>query len=379
MIYLDNSATTATRPEVAKFLHDATLDMYFNPSSVYSPAINVRRELDTARQNILSLLDAPRDGLVYFTGSATEANNIILHGLIKKHKKALISIGEHPSIYETAKAMANQGYDIQFIRLTQEGVVDTEHLTQLLDSGDVGFVSFMHVSNETGAINDILALNKLIKSKHPKCIVHCDGVQAFMKIPFSVTELGIDAYTISSHKIHGPKGVGAFFIRKGITIAPSIFGGGQESGIRPGTENVPGVLAFVLAAKIMQDKLASNYSHALQLKTHMIKRLSEKCTGFSINALNTLTSPNVLSVSFHGCRGEVLLHALEQYQIYVSTGSACSSRISGNRILQAMGQDQSLIDGNLRFSFSEYNTIAEIDVVVESLAEILEKYNKIRK
>jgi len=379
MIYLDNSATTATRPEVAKYLYDCTMDMFYNPSSVYAPAIAVKLQLDNARLTVMNSLDAPRDGQVYFTGSATEANNIILRGLIKKHKKALISIGEHPSVYETAKALLNLGYDIEFIGLTPDGVVDVEHLTQLLDANDVGFVSFMHVSNETGAINDIVALSKLIKAKHPKCIVHCDGVQAFMKIPFSLTESMVDAYTISSHKIHGPKGVGAFYVRKGINVAPSIFGGGQELGIRPGTENVPGILAFVLAITIMQDKLKANYAHAQELKTHMIKKLTQKCADFSINAQNAPTSPNVLSVSFHGLRGEILLHALEEHKIYVSTGSACSSKVAGNRILEAMGQDQKSISGNVRFSFSEFNTITEIDTVVDCLANILEKFNSIRR
>ena len=379
MIYLDNSATTCTRPEVAKFLHDTTMELFYNPSSVYAPAIQVKLQLDQARVDLITCLDAPRDGSVYFTGSATEANNIILRGLIKKHKKALISIGDHPSVFEVAKALELQGYDIEYIRLTPDGVVDEDNLLQLLDSGDVGFVSFMHVSNETGAINDIVHLSKLIKSKHPKCVVHCDGVQAFAKVPFSLSASNVDVYTVSSHKIHGPKGVGAFYIRKGINISPSIFGGGQESGVRPGTENVPGILAFVLAAKIMKQKLDANYQHASQLKSHMIAKLNQKCSNFTINAINAPTSPNVLSVSFDGVRGEVILHALEEYEIYVSTGSACSSRVAGNRILQAMGQSKNKIQGNIRFSFSEFNTLSEVDTVVDCLVNILDKFNSIRK
>lgn len=378
MIYLDNSATTQVRDEVAKFEYDCSREMYFNPSSVYAAGVAVRAELDTARATIMNCLDAPRDGKVYFTGSATEANNTILRGLAKKNKKILVGAGEHPSVYETAKSLKNDGYEVEFVKLQTNGLLDIEHLNSLLDD-TVGLVSFIHVSNETGAINDIAEISKLIKSKSPKCIVHCDGVQAFLKIPFSLSETLVDAYTISSHKIHGPKGVGAFYIRNGININPIMLGGGQEGGVRSGTENAPAILAFVLACKIMASKLQQNYAHALELKNLLIKNLSEKCTDFSINSLSAPTSPNILSVAFAGVKGEVLLHALESHGVLVSTGSACSSKLSGNRVLQAMGQSPSVIEGNIRFSFSEFNTADEIIMTVNYLAEELTKLRKLKR
>ena len=378
MIYFDNSATTQALEEVAKLQYDYNKEMFYNPSSVYAPAVAIKSELNSARAMLMNYLDAPRDGKVYFTSSATEANNIILNGLIKKNKKALISMGDHPSVYEVAKNLKNQGYDIEFIKLTKEGLLDIENLKSLM-SKEVGFVSFIHISNETGAINDLTEISKLIKEISPKCIIHCDGVQAFLKVPFSLSETSVDVYTVSSHKIHGPKGVGAFYIRNGIKLNPSIFGGGQEDGIRPGTENAPAILAFMLACRIMAEKLQGNYTHALELKNLMLKTLGENCTDFSINSLNAPTSPYILSVTFGGVKGEVLLHALEKRGVLVSTGSACSSKISGNRILQAMGQPAEIIEGNIRFSFSEQNTQEEVIMAVNYLAEELSKLRKIKK
>ena len=188
----------------------------------------------------------------------------------------------------------------------------------------------------------------------------------------------VDAYTISSHKICGPKGVGAFYLRHGVNLKPSVFGGGQESNIRPGTENVPGILGFVKAAEIMQSNFEQNYKKTVDLKNYMMQKLQQNCTNFIINAQNANTSPYVLSVSFKEVRGEVLLHALEKYEIYVSTGSACSSKIAGNRVLSAMGQNQNDIMGNIRFSFCNDNTKEEVDFVVEKLSFELNNLRRIK-
>ena len=182
MIYFDNSATTKTYDEVAKYVADCSLNMFFNPSSVYAPSIKVKNSLNEARAKMLKILSASSNDNLYFTGSATEANNIILNGLARKNKKILVSIGEHPSVFETAKNLKNSGFDVQFVNLTKDGTLDTQHLLELLDD-KVGLVSFIHVSNETGAINDIEGISKLIKQKVPTCLIHCDGVQAFCKVP----------------------------------------------------------------------------------------------------------------------------------------------------------------------------------------------------
>lgn len=376
MIYFDNSATTQTYPEVAKYVSDCSINLYYNPSSVYGPSVEAKNKLNQARQKMLKFLGASSNDNLYFTGSATEANNILLNGLARKNKKILVSIGEHPSVYETAKNLKNMGFDVEFLNLTKDGLLDVEHLKSLLNN-EVGLVSFMHVSNETGAINDIESISKLIKQKAPNCLVHCDGVQAFCKIKINLSATCVDAYTISSHKVHGPKGVGAFYLKKGITLKPTVFGGGQEFGVRPGTENLPSILGFVMASEIMQKDIDNNFKHVQQLKIKMKTLLEKNCTDYSINADITESSPYILSVSFKGIKGEVLLHSLEMEQIYVSTGSACSSKLAGNRILSAMGQSLDRIVGNIRFSFCETNTEQEVETVVKVLKEKLSKLRSV--
>ena len=376
MIYFDNSATTQTYQQVADYVCDCSKNLYYNPSSVYGPSLQTKNALNDARQKLLKLLKASNNDMIYFTGSATEANNIILNGLARKNKKILVSIGEHPSVFETAKNLKTLGYDVQFVNLLPNGTLDLEHLQTLLDE-NVGLVSFMHVSNETGAINDIQVISKLIKSKAPNALIHCDGVQAFCKVPVDLSSCQVDAYTISAHKIHGPKGVGAFYLKNGVNLKPTMFGGGQEMGVRPGTENVPGILGMCMAAEIMMDNFDKNFIHVSSIKQKMLQLLQQKCDGFIINGADALTSPYILSVSFKDVRGEVLLHALEQYQIYLSTGSACSSKKSDNRILSAMGQSQKDILGNVRFSFCETNTLDEVEFVVDKLALEIQKLRRV--
>lgn len=376
MIYFDNSATTQTYEDVAKYVQDCSVNKFYNPSSVYGPAINNKNELNAARAKLLNLLGAMPSDSLFFTASATEANNIILNGLAKKNKKMLVSMGEHPSIFETSKGLKNAGFDVEFINLTPNGTLDVNDLEQKLDE-NVGLVSFIHVSNETGAINNIEEISKLIKQKCPKCFVHCDGVQAFCKVPVKLSNTMVDAYTISSHKIHGPKGVGAFYLKKGINLKPFIFGGGQEFSVRPGTENLPGILGFVMAAEKMCNSFNKNFEHTEELKSYMIEKLKERCSNFIINSEQTQTSPYILSVSFAGVKGEVILHSLEMENIYVSTGSACSSKLSGNRFLSAMGQKNADVSGNVRFSFCETNTKEEVDIVIECLQKTLDKLRRL--
>ena len=207
-------------------------------------------------------------------------------------------------------------------------------------------------------------------------MVHCDGVQAFCKVEVNLSNSCVDAYTISSHKIHGPKGVGALYLKKGVNLKPTIFGGGQEFGVRPGTENLPSILGFVRAAEIMQRNFEHNFEQVLKVKNKMIELINQKCNNFVLNSGEN-TSPYILSVSFKGVKGEVLLHTLEMNEIYVSTGSACSSKLSGNRVLNAMGQPQSVVDGNIRFSFCEENTTKEAEFVVECLSKALENLRRL--
>ena len=250
VIYFDNSATTQTRPEVADLVAKYSVENFYNPSALYNPAIKVKLDVDNARKTFLNLLNADKSDRIIFTGSATEANNLILNGLARKDKKILVSLGEHPSIYEVARNLQNQGYKVDYVSLNKDGTLDFKDLQQKLTE-DVGLVSFIHVNNETGAINDISAISKLVKGKLPNCLVHFDGVQAFGKVLLHLKQDNIDAYTISSHKIHGPKGVACLYLKNGINIKPHILGGGQESGTRSGTENPAGIIGFTKAAELM--------------------------------------------------------------------------------------------------------------------------------
>ncbi len=367
MIYLDNSATTQTRPEVAEFVAKYSVEHFFNPSSIYHPAIEVRNDLNRARETLLELLGVKGRGRIIFTGSATEANNLVLNGLSRKNKKILVSQGEHPSVFEVAKNLKNSGFEVDFVNLSADGTLDLDDLRQKLDT-DTGLVSFIHVSNETGAINDIAKISSIVKSVSPDCIVHCDGVQAFGKLRINLSSANIDAYTMSSHKIHGPKGVASLFVRDGLVLKPHILGGGQEGGLRSGTENPAGILGFVLASQLMYHDFDVKCEIMAKLWQYFVERLSESGVDYHINSPQNGLK-NILSVSFGGVRGEVLLHCLEKHEIFVSTGSACSSKTIGNRVLQAMKQSNETMLGNIRFSFCEFNTESEIDAVVEALRQ----------
>lgn len=365
MIYLDNSATTKTRKEVADFVAEYSVNNFYNPSSIYHPAIMVKNDLNNARERLLNLLGADKSDKIIFTGSATEANNLVLNGLARKNRRILVSSGEHPSVYEVAKNLKNSGYSVDFVALNEFGTIDLDDLKQKLSS-DVGLVSFIHVSNETGAINDIKLISQMVKSVAPDCLVHCDGVQAFGKIKLNLANIDVDAYTMSSHKIHGPKGVAGLYLKNGITIKPHILGGGQEGGLRSGTENPAGILGFVMAGEMMYADFEKKRQSLDNLWTHFVDSLEKTNIEYKINSPADCLK-NILSISFKGVRGEVLLHCLEKHEIYVSTGSACSSKSVGNRVLQAMHQNNDTMLGNIRFSFSEFNTFAEIDAVVDAL------------
>ncbi len=368
MIYFDNASTTKIYDEVADFVCKHSKEQFFNPSGLYAPALEVTRQINDARQSLLKFLNA-NNHKILFTASATEANNFALRCFLQKNKKILVSQGEHSCVFETANYLISQGFEVEFVKLLNNGTLDLDDLENKLDE-NVGLVSCIHVSNETGAINDVKSISKLVKQHSPQAIFHCDGVQAFCKIPVNVSDCGIDLYTISSHKIHGPRGVGALVINKNLHPKPLIFGGGQEFGLRSGTENSSAILGFTMAAKKMQENLKSNMAHVQDLKTLLIEQIQS--LNPTINGSKN-SSPNILSLSFDGVKGEILVHMLEQEQIYVSTGSSCNSKHSGNRVLVAMGKNKQQEAGNLRISFCEFNTKEEVLSFAHSLSECVKK------
>ncbi|MCX7842500.1 MAG: cysteine desulfurase [Clostridia bacterium] len=374
-IYLDNSATTKPFEEVTDYISEINRNCYGNPSSLHTKGIEAEKLVNKARRIIADSIGAEAKE-IYFTSGGTEANNLAVLGYleanIRKGKHIAASAIEHPSVLEIYKHLASKGYKVDYIKVDKSGIVDIEHLKSVI-SNETALISVMLVNNETGSVQPIETIVKLKNSINRDTAIHVDAVQAYGKMNINPAKSGIDIMTVSSHKIHGPKGVGAIYVDKGVKIKPIIFGGGQESLLRSGTENVPGICGFSLAAEMMHSKIDLNISRVARLKKLFLELLESKLDDYCI------ISPEngfayILSISFSGVKSEVLLHHLEERGIFVSTGSACSSRKNiHSHVLKAMGLKASDIDGAVRFSFSSFNTEEEIEQTVEALKEIVLK------
>ncbi|MBR4745209.1 MAG: aminotransferase class V-fold PLP-dependent enzyme, partial [Clostridia bacterium] len=319
MIFFDNASTTKICDDSLAAMNYYASEKFFNPSALYKESLNVSNEINEARNVILNAMGALTGDKFVFTSGATEANNTIIRSCARnKNLKMLFSMGEHPSVYNVALDLQSQGYNVQFINLNRQGTLDLKDLERKLDS-DTCFVSFMHVSNETGAINDVKKITAFIKSKS-RALVHCDGVQAFMKLNVNVTSLGIDFYTISAHKFHGPKGVGGYFVKNGINVKPFIIGGGQEQNLRSGTENVPAIIGMAKAVEYMAPSIKSNYEKIVQLSDYLCGEVNKFGYALTLDQ----KSPYINVLSFEGVRAETLLHMIEDNGYLVGNGSACS-------------------------------------------------------
>lgn len=374
MIFLDNASTTKICDAAKKIMIEEA-DNYFNASASYSVALENKKKIDNAKKEICNCLNVDYKENLIFTASATEANNLAVFGSAKKgDEQYLFSSGEHLCVYNCAEELKNRGYNVKFIPLTSEGVIDFDALKQLLEA-PTAFVSCIHVSNETGAINDVEKIGELVKSKWKNAIFHCDGVQAFGKIDVNLSRMkNIDLYTISAHKIGGPKGIGALFVRNKAKLKPYVFGGGQEFGLRSGTENLQSILAFAAASTEKFKNLQKNYDFVSKLcetfKNEIKKYNDNRITINSVNA-----SPYIVSISFAGVKGETLVRMCDDDGLLVGTGSACSSKKTAlNRILLAMNKNRQDIEGALRISFSINNTIDEI---VSAVKILVDNYHKL--
>lgn len=364
--YLDNSATTRPFDAAVDAMAAAMRDGYFNPSSLYRPAIDVENRLAQLRRDILRCLPGAA-GEVYFTSGGTEANNLALLGtaaLARGRRRFICSAVEHPSILEPMRRIAAMGHEVALAPVDARGVVRLDALAELLD-GSVELVSCMHVNNEVGAIQPIDDIARLIAERAPQARLHVDGVQAFLREPFPGK--CVDMYTLSAHKIHGPKGVGALYVKRGVRLQPRQIGGGQERELRSGTENTPGLIG-------MQAAIAAYTAlDGPRERLHMLKR--RLCEGLSAAAPGCLVNGpeldagagHILNVSFPGVRGEVMLHALEGEGVLVSTGSACSSKKRHlSPVLVAMGLDPDRAEAAIRFSLSPLTSEAEVDWAIEA-------------
>ncbi|MEE0682207.1 MAG: cysteine desulfurase family protein [Candidatus Gastranaerophilaceae bacterium] len=379
MIYLDNSATTRTFDSAAEAARNYMLRDYFNPSSAYSPAVAVEKSVLLAKKRLASVIKASPDEII-FTSGATESNNMAFSGALRAMRgkgRIIVSAVEHPSVYETALTYKSAGYDVVFAEVDGNGRVRLDSFSQLVTQ-NTQFVSVMQVNNETGAINQIFEINDRLKSIAPGAIMHIDGVQGFLRVPISAE--ACDMYSLSGHKFHAPKGVGALYASKRIKFLGGQTGGGQENGLRSGTINTPGILAMDAA---IQQYVSNNDTYVNSMMRCKL-RLAENLLRIRDTVINGPapldSAPHILNVSFMGVRGEVLLHALEERQIYVATGSACSSYKHGkNRILESMGVKGERQEGAIRFSLCPFNTIAEMDeaaTAIESMAAFLRRYRR---
>ena len=372
--YLDNSATTRPCTAAVDAMVKCMTEGYYNPSSVYKPAVEAFQQLRACRELILKALHAGDHNLV-FTSGGTESNNLAILGTVGRMRgKQLVAVSavEHPSVRESFMELERQGHEVRVIGVNEKGELDWDALSRALDDG-ASLVSCMQVNNETGAKLDVARLDELVNGR---AIIHVDGVQGFLRVPIDLKY--VDLYTLSSHKIHGPKGEGALVYRKGLRFAPRQIGGGQENGLRSGTENTPGIAGLMAAVQEMLEMGPQMQNALMQKKLHLIEKFRDAVPELLINGPEPENAaPHIVNLSFPGVRGEVMLHALESRGVYASTGSACSSKklkVSG--VLTSMGIAPSRAEWALRFSLSPHTTIEEIDYAAQCLAELYAQLKK---
>lgn len=373
-VYFDNAATTKVLESVKDIVLKVMTEDYGNPSAKHKKGMIAEQYIKEAAEIIADTLKvAPKD--ILFTSGGSESNNMALIGAAIANKRAgnhIISTGiEHPSVYNPLAYLEELGFTVTYLPVDAVGNISLEALEQAIRP-DTILVSVMYVNNEIGTLAPIEAISKVIKKKNPSTIFHVDAIQAYGKFVIRPKRQGIDLMSTSAHKIHGPKGVGFLYIDPKVKIRPLIYGGGQQRGLRAGTENVPGIAGFGVAAKFMYTDHEQKMSAITDLKDYMIERLNE-IDGVTVNSLKgDLSSPQIVSASFLGTRSEVLLHALEDKCVYVSSGSACSSNHPGvSGTLVGIGIKKELLDSTLRFSFGIFNTKEEINTCIDTLKELL--------
>ncbi len=368
--YFDHAATTYVLPEVAALMMKLMQEDYGNPSSKHRKGMQAEQYVKTAAEQLADIMKVDARNIV-FTSGGTESNNMALIGAALANQRAgrhIISTPiEHASVYNPLLYLEKQGFELTIIDVDENGLVDPAKLKDMIRQ-DTILVSIMAVNNEIGAVEPVAECGRVIHETNPNTVFHVDGIQAFGKLSIYPKRMGIDLYTISGHKLHAAKGVGALYVNPKIKIRPLILGGGQQKDMRSGTENVPGIAGLGLAAKIAYDHLDERTAHMRQLKEQLIAG----ATALEGVTSNTGDAPHIVSLSFRGVKSEVLLHALEDKGIYVSSGSACSANHPGiSGVLKAIGLDSELLDSTLRFSLAENNTSEEIEAAVQALAKLL--------
>lgn len=376
-IYFDNSATTAPYGEVSAAVFDTMSNNYGNPSSLHKLGIEAERAVKTAKERVASALKAsPAE--ILFTSGGTESDNIAIMGAAaaSRGKHIITTPLEHPAVMNTLSEMENRGYKIDYAPVDSKGRVILEEYRRLIRP-DTFLVTAMIVNNEIGTVEPVAEMCKIMKRANPRALFHTDAVQGFGKIPVTADGTGADMISLSSHKIHGPKGMGALYIRRGISIKPIMFGGGQQGGMRSGTENVPGIVGFGLAAKMATTDLSSKAERMTVLRKRLEKGIVNVLDNVRVNTPEN-AAPHILNISFGGVKSEVLLHSLEMQNIFVSSGSACSShKKEPSYVLTEIGVPRKMIDGSIRFSLSEFSTEEQVDAVIDAVSKIVPRLRRL--
>lgn len=382
MVYIDNSSTTRQADEVTELIYEISKNDFGNPSSLHNIGFSAEKLVEGARKAFADSIGAYPDEITFNSGG-TEGDNTVLFQAAKSRrhqgKRIVISEVEHPAIMESAAVLQHDGFDVVKARVDKRGIVDLDSLKELI-TDDTILVSVMTVNNETGAIMPIREITEMAHSHG--ALMHTDAVQGYGKIDMSsytskMKGEGVDFMTVSSHKIHGPKGVGALYQKKGSELPPFIVGGGQEKNRRSGTENVPGIAGFGKACELADSLRDASYEKVKEVREYLLSGIKDRIPDVIINSPED-GIPYVLNVSFLGTRGEVILHTLEQDEIYVSTGSACSSNKKGlSYVLGSLGRSNKEIEAALRFSFSRYNTVEEMDFVLDKLEKAVGNFRRL--
>jgi len=373
-LYFDYCATTPIHPQVREAITSALEDIFGNPSSMHGFGKTAHKAIEKARLQVAAGIGASPEEII-FTSGATEANNLALSGVLRQmapgKNHLVISAIEHHAVLHTADALNRDGFQLTILPVDKFGVVSSKDLDAAIKP-ETALVSILMVNNEVGTIQDISQLTKISKSKG--ALFHTDAVQALPYLDVDVNALGIDLLSLSAHKIYGPKGIGALFVRSGTSLTPLFYGGSQERKLRPGTENVPGIIGLGKAVELRTEHLEDCRSRLLDLRSVLVKGLRKTVPGCKINGPQDRISPHIISVSFPGIDGELLLFHLSEKGVAVSLGSACTSEeLEPSHVLAAMGLPHTDIDGTLRISLGDFTTTAEIEELLDLIPAMIDK------
>ena len=381
-VYLDNSSTTRPFDQVAERMSKVMTEQYGNPSSIHKMGIDAEKIMNEAKETLAAALGV-KPGEVLFTSGGTESNNLAIKGIATKYRKRgshiVTSAIEHRSVLNTMQDLEEDGFEVTYLPVNAKGQINPADLEEVI-SKDTILVSIMHANNETGVVQPLEKINDILIRQPIKPVFHVDAVQSFGKMPLVLFNTDIDLLTISAHKVHGPKGVGALFIREGINLEPLFLGGEKEKGRRSGTENVPGVAGFAEAIGLLFNKKEEEVHGIKGLRDNFVTQLQKKIPGIMINTPLEESVPHIVNITFPDIQAEVLLRNLESEDIYVSTSSACNSRKKrASHVLKAMGLTKDDVEGAIRFSLSVMNTQEDMEYCLEKIVPAYERLKKMVK